>query len=353
MIVAPSQSKHVLAVASGGGHWTQLRRLEPAFAGHRMSYVSTHAGYGSEVGDAHFHKVRNASRWDKFGLIVLALHMLWIVGSRATGRRDLNGGGAGLLCPAVRKARPSSNRLDRQSGQRRQDVPFRAPRSPFRGPLADPMGTPGWSGWSSIRRSCVVIFLTVGTQAPFDRLVSAVDDWAGENPSSRITAQIGDTKYRPRHFEWYRTIEPIVFRKHFETADHLIAHAGMGTIIDALMLGTPLLVLPRLAEHREHRSDHQVGTARRFQELGKVRAVFDVAELPAALDDLISTERSSERLPPHASGTLVDMVHGFIRGESPILTLPRAEALPLPAGGVPRNPYAFCGLGTNAAGILA
>ena len=73
------KSKHVLAVASGGGHWTQLRRLEPAFAGHRISYVSTHPGYRSEVGDARFYKVRNASRWDRLGLILLAFHMLWIV----------------------------------------------------------------------------------------------------------------------------------------------------------------------------------------------------------------------------------------------------------------------------------
>lgn len=72
-------SKHILAVASSGGHWTQLRRLEPAFAGHRVSYVSTNAGYRCEVGAARFHRVRDASRWDKFGLVVLALQLLWIL----------------------------------------------------------------------------------------------------------------------------------------------------------------------------------------------------------------------------------------------------------------------------------
>lgn len=45
--------RRVLAVASGGGHWIQLRRLRPAWAGCAVTYVTTRAGYGAEVaGDA-------------------------------------------------------------------------------------------------------------------------------------------------------------------------------------------------------------------------------------------------------------------------------------------------------------
>ena len=73
------QRKHILAVASGGGHWIQLCRLEPVFAGHRTSYVSTQSGYRSDVGDARFYTVPNASRWNKVGVILLALRMLWIL----------------------------------------------------------------------------------------------------------------------------------------------------------------------------------------------------------------------------------------------------------------------------------
>lgn len=162
-----------------------------------------------------------------------------------------------------------------------------------------------------------MIFLIVGTQVPFDRLVCAVDEWAGQNPSSRILAQIGKTGYRPRHFEWHRTLDPGEFAKHFEAADHLVAHAGMGTIIDAMRLGKPLLVLPRLAEHREHRNNHQVGTARRFLELGRIDAVFDAADLPAALDRLLLAKPNPERIHAHASGRLVDTIRRFIEGEGP------------------------------------
>ena len=51
-------------------------------------------------------------------------------------------------------------------------------------------------------------------------------------------------------------------------ADAIIAHAGMGTILTALEMGKPLLVMPRRAELGEHRNDHQLATAMRFADLG-------------------------------------------------------------------------------------
>ena len=72
--------KRVLAVASGGGHWVQLRRLEAAFAGHDMAYATVHAGSRSDVpADAHFYKIRDATRWDRLGLVVMAWQLLVIV----------------------------------------------------------------------------------------------------------------------------------------------------------------------------------------------------------------------------------------------------------------------------------
>ena len=41
--------RRVLAVASGGGHWIQLRRLRPAWEGCAVTYVTTRAGYRHEV----------------------------------------------------------------------------------------------------------------------------------------------------------------------------------------------------------------------------------------------------------------------------------------------------------------
>lgn len=67
-------------MASGGGHWVQLRRLFPALADCDLALATVHADYVADapVG-ARFYAIRDATRWNKFGLIVLAFQVLRIV----------------------------------------------------------------------------------------------------------------------------------------------------------------------------------------------------------------------------------------------------------------------------------
>jgi UDP-N-acetylglucosamine:LPS N-acetylglucosamine transferase len=66
-------------VASGGGHWVQLRRVAPAFVGHDIVYVTVNAAYSSDVGSSRFHLINDATRWNKFGLVRMALQLLLII----------------------------------------------------------------------------------------------------------------------------------------------------------------------------------------------------------------------------------------------------------------------------------
>ena len=112
-----------------------------------------------------------------------------------------------------------------------------------------------------------MIFLTVGTQEPFDRLVRAVDAWCGKRDYREIFAQInnpGRNGYRPRNMEWTPTLSPAAYDDRMATADLIVAHAGMGSIITALSLAKPILILPRRADAKEQRNDHQIATAQRF-----------------------------------------------------------------------------------------
>lgn len=77
--MAVTDDPRVLAVASSGGHWVQLRRLVPAFDGHDVAYLTTDPGHRSEVGDARFHTVGDANRWNKLALLRSALKILWVV----------------------------------------------------------------------------------------------------------------------------------------------------------------------------------------------------------------------------------------------------------------------------------
>ena len=74
-----SPKQRVLAVASSGGHWVQLRRLAPAFEEHDVAYLTTDAGYRSEVAGARFYAVNDANRWNKLAVARCALRILWVL----------------------------------------------------------------------------------------------------------------------------------------------------------------------------------------------------------------------------------------------------------------------------------
>ena len=74
-----SRKKRVLAVASGGGHWVQLRRLAPAFEGCDLTYVTVEKSYRDEVDDAPVRIVLDATRWNKIKLVLMMLQIIWIV----------------------------------------------------------------------------------------------------------------------------------------------------------------------------------------------------------------------------------------------------------------------------------
>jgi len=73
------RGQRVLAVASGGGHWVELMRLRSALADLDPAYVTVRESYRSDVGDARFYVVNDATRWNKCGLLLLAARLALIV----------------------------------------------------------------------------------------------------------------------------------------------------------------------------------------------------------------------------------------------------------------------------------
>lgn len=70
----------LLAISSGGGHWIQLLRLRPAFAGCAVTYATVREGCRADVDeDADFRVIRDGNRWDKIDLIRSASGILWLV----------------------------------------------------------------------------------------------------------------------------------------------------------------------------------------------------------------------------------------------------------------------------------
>jgi UDP-N-acetylglucosamine transferase subunit ALG13 len=158
-----------------------------------------------------------------------------------------------------------------------------------------------------------VIFVTVGTQLPFDRLVKAVDAWAGEIGAAPAFAQIGDTEYRPAHMEWAAYLPSPLFRQRLEAASVIVSHAGMGTLLTGLQAQKPLIVMPRQLALNEIRNDHQVATVRWLRRLPGVTVCDDTDALTGVLRR--GDWRSPDRLSPDASPELLAAVRAFIDGD--------------------------------------
>jgi UDP-N-acetylglucosamine transferase subunit ALG13 len=156
-----------------------------------------------------------------------------------------------------------------------------------------------------------LIFLTVGTQLPFDRLVMAVDNWAGMNADVKVFAQIGPSKQAPVHLEYVDFIGAGKVDDLMQQAELIIAHAGMGSIVSALRYQRPIVILPRRAELREHRNDHQLATAKWLASRPGVHVAWDAAELLRLLERRRHLP-AGPPLAPDADGPLVDRLKAFV-----------------------------------------
>lgn len=140
-----------------------------------------------------------------------------------------------------------------------------------------------------------MIFLTVGTQLPFDRLTAAVDRLA---PLLRqdVFAQIGRATYVPRNFPAAINMAPPEFEQRFAAAGLIVAHAGIGTVLKAQQHGKPLILFPRRAAHGEHRNDHQLATCAQLRGKPGVYIADTEAELEGLLlrDDLRPAAAATE-----------------------------------------------------------
>lgn len=87
-----------------------------------------------------------------------------------------------------------------------------------------------------------MLFVTVGSVAPFDALIEKVDELAGKGLTGHGVAQIGNGSYVPKNAEWFRFEKGLGGR--YEKADLVITHNGAGTLFELLALGKKAIAVP-------------------------------------------------------------------------------------------------------------
>ena len=156
-----------------------------------------------------------------------------------------------------------------------------------------------------------MIFVTVGSELPFDRLLNVVDKWAATT-QKKVVAQVGSTQHPPKNImKWDQFISQTEFLDHIVHSDVIVAHAGMGSILMAMQNQKPIIIMPRRAKYRETRNDHQVATANKLNGISGIYVAMDEVELEshlAAIDSFVS----GRALSPYASCELLSAIEGFI-----------------------------------------
>jgi len=86
------------------------------------------------------------------------------------------------------------------------------------------------------------VFVTVGSVAPFDRLVMEADRLVGEGAFDGGIAQIGNGRYIPKNLKWFRFRKDLT--EFYMQADLIITHGGAGTIFEILKTGKKAIAVP-------------------------------------------------------------------------------------------------------------
>lgn len=153
-----------------------------------------------------------------------------------------------------------------------------------------------------------MIFVTVGTHNQgFERMVRKMDEIAGIT-QEKVIIQRGYTNYEPVHAESFKFLEYQQIYQFYKNARVIVAHAGAGTLLDALKSGNPVIAVPRFKKYGEHIDDQQLELAEALEKRKRVVAVYDIKKLRETIDNIKSNQfidiKKSENLKNYLKNNL-------------------------------------------------
>ena len=161
-----------------------------------------------------------------------------------------------------------------------------------------------------------MIFVAVGTQFSFNRLIQYMDEWAAQN-DEEVIAQISDGDFIPEHIQWQRFLDGEQYNKNIREASVFVSHAGMGNIISAREQQTPIIVMNRQFKLGEHRNDHQ---ADGLNWMGKLDGVYTASTQEELNQHLSHIDQLSIKDITKVVGNkvLTDYIADFINNDSTV-----------------------------------
>lgn len=304
----------ILLAASGGGHLRQLLDLESVWAAHDHVFVTTDFALGRSVAQVHrvhFVTEYGFGMWHQHKRIV----MLWrsarnccealALVFRERPQLVITTGAAAIFW-SILLARLTGARLVSIESFARMEAPsvygklvrrfadhlvVQSPKLKAYWPEAevfDPLRI--FEKPRPHKESLALV--TVGALTSFDRMVGAVVALkrAGGLPE-RVIIQTGKNSAFTAEtlhdlgseIECVEALDFATIQDILKRAELVICHGGTGSIITALREGCRVLAMPRSFEREEAFDDHQEEIINSFAARGLLEAVYDEADLEAAI----------------------------------------------------------------------
>lgn len=157
-----------------------------------------------------------------------------------------------------------------------------------------------------------MIFVCVGSREyQFDRLLKELDVLVGSGIIKEpLFAQIGQSGYIPKNYEFSRFLTKSEFSNHLNKASMIISHGGTGALIGALKLQKKVIAVPRLAKYNEHTDDHQLQIC---ELLHSKNFICDVVTEINKLKESIKNCRTRELETFEMKSNVLNLIQNFIQ----------------------------------------
>jgi UDP-N-acetylglucosamine transferase subunit ALG13 len=156
-----------------------------------------------------------------------------------------------------------------------------------------------------------MVLVLLGTQNnSFHRLLEEVEkNIENGNIKGEVIVQAGYTKFESDKMKIFDLISSKEIENLIQKSQYVIAHGGVGTIINCLKREKKVIAVARRAEYHEHVNNHQTEIVGTFNEKGYIIGIDDANKLENAIKKL-------DKFTPqkYESGTskIIKLVEDFI-----------------------------------------
>lgn len=156
-----------------------------------------------------------------------------------------------------------------------------------------------------------MILVLLGTQNNnFKRLLLEISNCINNGIiKDSVIVQAGYTAFKSSNMKIFDFISKDKMDSLISSADLIITHGGVGSILQGIKSGKKIIAVPRLKEYGEHVNNHQVQIIENFNNNGYIKGIFEIEDLGNAIKNIDNFSPVSFK---NLSGNIIELITNYI-----------------------------------------